>query len=166
MERPLPLTRNAILFVAVVVALAILALTASAAGRESAAHRRDWEAYQSVTRLIDEQKSFQEAERVLADLLKRNPNSYILLWRYGFTQAVAGRHADALDYYEQARRLNRYLVHDANYLILVGDSFFRTGEYRKAKAYLEEAVRRGGLDEGLTRYAQAQLEQIRKRGVE
>lgn len=166
MGHPLPVTRKTILFAAVLVSLAILALTASAAGRESAVQRRDWEAYQSVNRLIDEQKNFPEAERVLADLLKRNPNSYILLWRYGFTQAVAGRHSDALGYYERARQLNRYLVHDANFLILVGDSLFRTGEYRKARAYLEEALRRGGLDEGLTRYARAQLEQIRKKGGE
>lgn len=166
MGNSLPATRNTILLGAALVTAAVLAFTASAAGRERGVHLRDWAAYQSVTRLIDEQKDYKEAERLLAGVLERNPQSYILLWRYGFTQAVAGRHAEALDYYERARRLNRYLVHDANYLILVGDSLFRTGEYRKARAYLEEAIRRGGLDAGLTRHAQSLLEQIRKKGVE
>lgn len=156
--------RTLIMQTAMGITALVLAFVWTGATRERAAYKRDWQTYQTATRLVDQERKYAEAEPLFAGLLLRYPDSSILHFRRGYTLATENRHQEALAEYERARELDPFVIRDGNYLLLAGDSFFRIGEDAKARAYLKASLEKGDLSPDLTAHANAVLNAIEKKG--
>lgn len=157
--------RNTVFQITLLTATVIIGIIWSVAVRERAQYKRDWEIYQTAVRLIDKEKKFAEAQTHLLDLMSRDRESAILRFRYGYTLAATGKHAEALASYEEARTLDPFLVRDSVFLLLSADSFFKTGQYGKARSYIEAAVKRGDLTKELLDHANNLIKALDQKGT-
>ncbi|MDP2194127.1 MAG: hypothetical protein Q8K36_06345 [Alphaproteobacteria bacterium] len=83
--------------------------------------------------LMDQQK-FVDAEKILIDLSQQNPNDHAILNCLGIVYDLKNDHAKAQSFYRQAIQLApKQSLYQSN----MGLSLIQSGEFRKARTYLE-----------------------------
>lgn len=157
--------RKAVFLGALALTAAVLALVASGGSRVRAGWKQDWTAYQQITRTIDQERKFTEAEKQIRALLERQPDAYILHWRLGYTLASQTRHMEALAAYERARQLNPFLIRDGIFLMLLGESQLQAGDRERAKAYFKASLEAPQLSAQLRQEVQQTLDRLEKGGA-
>lgn len=158
-------SRKALFLGALALTAALLALVASGGSRVRAGWKQDWAAYQQIIRTIDQERKFPEAEKQIRALLQRQPEAYILHWRLGYVLASQNRHKEALAAYEEARRLNPFLIRDGVFLMLLGDSELQAGDRERAKAFFRASLESPQLNEELRQGVQQTLDRLEKGGA-
>lgn|GEM_PF-6299513 len=134
--------RTQMFFAFIGIAIFLLAITGSQAGRQNQTLIEDSQRYQQAEQLIKASK-FADAAPLYASLLKSHDYYYIFHWRYGLCLAGQQKWSDAIVYFDKARQIRPALVSDQVFLIQYGELLFRTGQYGRSERYLQQCLTYG-----------------------
>lgn len=148
------------LFGFVAVAAVVVALSLSRAGRLSAQYKADYAGYLNAAKLGPTNP---ESGRILSDLVKRSPDSFILNWNYGLYLGQNKQPQEAATYYTRALELNPFLSINGNFLFEYALILHQSADYANAKQYLSLAMQRN-LEQRFQDQAKALIEDLTRRG--
>lgn len=80
-----------------------------------------------------------KAEPILADLVARRPDSYLLQWYYGKCLAWKGENRAAIEYFKKAQDMHPFIVKDFSFTFQMGEILYNNEEYPEAAQYLQVA---------------------------
>lgn len=148
------------LFGFVAVAVVVVAISLSRAGRLNAQYKADYAGYLHAAKLGPANP---ESGRILADLVKRSPDSFILNWNYGLFLGQNKQPQEASKYYSKALEANPFLSINGNFLFEYALILHQSGDYAKAKEYLNLALQRN-LEKRFQDQAKALIQDLTRRG--
>lgn len=130
--------RNYIFLVLSVITILSLFIAKSIANQRNIPLIRDYIVYQQALDLVD-QNSFDKAEPLLNDLIKKYPDSHMLLLSYSRCLIQDGKLTEATEYLQKSREINPLLTYNTDYLVQYGTLLFKLGDYSKADQYFDQS---------------------------
>ncbi|MBI4661173.1 MAG: tetratricopeptide repeat protein [Verrucomicrobia bacterium] len=123
--------------------------------------RADADFYRKAVTLYD-QGNFAAAAPIFSELLRRDPNSWILAAHYGRCLGETGRYKEASVYCSRALELNVFLVRNGYFLVPWGYYSYLEGDYEKARVLLEASLKTK-LPDSLATTARRLVEDIQQK---
>lgn len=131
-------TRNIAFLLFLTLAIILIIITSLAASDQDRLFLSDYVQYMKASQLIN-QDNYAEAEPILANLVKKNSDTYQILWMYGLCLDGNEKTAEGLKFMKSARETRPALVMNQSYLVQYGYIVYRMGDHTEANRYLLES---------------------------
>lgn len=138
--------RNIVFYVFFVILLAGIIAVVIMGEKQDKGFAQDSQLFNEANTKLKQQK-FSEAETIYGELLKKHPDSYMLLWHYALSLSGQAKYKEANQYFLKAREIRPFLLRNHQFLAHYGESLYKSGDYKKAEKYLAES-KKVGMESG------------------
>lgn len=145
MKKP-DFSQNTCFFFTLAVMAIVVILCGILAAEEDKEHRIYFEQVNRLSAYV-EQGRYQEADVLLSELEKKQPEDYRILWQIGISRYRSHRLAESERYMRQARQVNPLIILEAVYLLQYAQLQADLGKYDVALAYLERFQQQATTEE-------------------
>ncbi len=144
--KKLDFSENTYFFLTLAVVAVLVILCSILATEEDKENRIYFEQVNRLSAYV-EQGRYQEADVLLSELEKKQPEDYRILWQMGISRYRSHRLAESERYMRQARQVNPLIILEAVYLLQYAQLQADLGKYDVALVYLERFQQQAATEE-------------------
>lgn len=153
--------RNMVFYSLIIIAVIYILIANQAGKKQDNRYLNDFQEYQTVVNLINQQK-YSEAQPIVINLLSKYPSSYVVIWQNAIVLDGLGNYEEAERYYSLVERQRPFVVKNQYFLVQHGKVLYRLGNHQEAAKYFMYSKKINAVPE-LTKLSEELLAEINKR---
>lgn len=150
--------RNVVFFLIIVLVLIYTLFAFNLGASQDAGFVADYQSYNNADNLI-QQGDFTDAAPLIAQLMHKYPDSYLVMWEYANYYLRQGNYRKSRDYFDQIKKQRPFIVNDETFDYYYGLMSYQLKDYSLASKYLIRAWKIN-TDKQLSQNAQNLLQSI------